>query len=420
MRSPWPRVRIANLCERIVDCLNRTAPVVDYDTDFKMIRTTNVRDGWIDLSDVRCVNEPTFTKWTRRELPSRGDIVLTREAPLGEVGMIRTLDRVFLGQRTVLYRADPSKLDNRYLLYALQGAELQQQIRAFGSGSTVEHMRVPDAKELVVALPDLETQSRIGAILGGLDDLIENNTRRIAILEEMARCLFEEWFVHFRAPGCASLPMIDSPLGLIPMGWEAATVGDITSYVNRGIPPDYAEDGPSLVINQKCIRGQRLSLDPARRQQKAIPREKVVRPFDVLINSTGVGTLGRVAQVIEIQGDYTVDSHVTIARPDGTTDPVFFGMTMLKLESELEALGVGSTGQTELQRERIRAQKVLRPSPAAQRRFGEFVRPMRKLGHLLDKQNANLRAQRDLLLPKLISGEIDLSVAVSPQQKAAE
>jgi type I restriction enzyme S subunit len=144
-----------------------------------------------------------------------------------------------------------------------------------------------------------------------------------------------------------------------------------------------------------------------------------VREFDVLINSTGVGTLGRVAQVIEIANNYTVDSHVTIVRPDRSTDPVFFGVAMLRLESVFEALGVGSTGQTELQRERIRAQEVLRPSPSVQKAFGGIVGPMRKLGHLLGEQNANLRAQRDLLLPKLVSGEIDVSAAPL-QQEAAE
>ena len=104
MASVWPLRRIEDLCIAIVDCLNRTAPVVDGPTDFRMIRTTNVRNGWIDLNNARYVDEPTFRKWTRREVPKRGDIVLTREAPLGEVGMIRTNDSVFLGQRTVLYR----------------------------------------------------------------------------------------------------------------------------------------------------------------------------------------------------------------------------------------------------------------------------------------------------------------------------
>ena len=138
----------------------------------------------IDLSNVKYVDRPTYERWTRRQVPRAGDIILTREAPLGEVGMLKTSDLVFLGQRLVSYRADLDKVDRRFLLYALQSDDVQAQIRAFGSGATVEHMRVPDAKKLMVRVPALATQRRIGSILSAYDDLIENNTRRIVILEE--------------------------------------------------------------------------------------------------------------------------------------------------------------------------------------------------------------------------------------------
>ncbi len=199
--TEWPRVSVADVCETIVDCVNKTAPVVDQPTPYKMIRTTNVRDGWVDLNGLRCVDAATFEKWTRRQKPRRGDVILTREAPLGEIGMLRSDDHIFLGQRLVAYRANPIKLDNRYLLYAMLGDDMQGQIRSMGSGATIEHMRVPDCEKLTLRLPPLPIQRRIASILSAYDDLIENNTRRIAILEEMARRLYEEWFVRFRFPG---------------------------------------------------------------------------------------------------------------------------------------------------------------------------------------------------------------------------
>src|SRR5207244_2184508 len=107
------------------------------------------------------------------------------------------------------------------------------------------------------------------------------------------------------------------------------------------------------VVNQKCIRDQRLSLEPARRQTKTIPPEKMVRFGDVLINSTGVGTLGRVAQVYENLGLCTVDTHVTVARPDPNTDLDFFGCALLGHAETFDRLGVGATGQTELSRTSI-------------------------------------------------------------------
>ena len=112
-----------------MDCVNKTAPVVERETDFKMIRTTNVRDGRIDVSEMKFVEESVFKKWTRRVLPRRNDIVLTREAPLGEVGLLRSDEKVFLGQRTMLYRANPKKLNQQFLYYSLLGAYVQGQIR---------------------------------------------------------------------------------------------------------------------------------------------------------------------------------------------------------------------------------------------------------------------------------------------------
>ena len=199
-RAEWPVVCIKDVCESVIDCVNKTAPTVDHPTPYKMIRTTNVRDGWINLNEVRFVETEVFARWNRRATPRSGDVILTREAPLGEVGMLRGNDQVFLGQRLVLYRADPLQLDNRFLLYSFRFDYLQAQIKSFGSGATVEHMRVPDAEKLLLRLPPLPIQRRIGDILAAYDNLIENNARRIKILEEMAKMIYREWFVEFPLP----------------------------------------------------------------------------------------------------------------------------------------------------------------------------------------------------------------------------
>jgi type I restriction enzyme, S subunit len=209
----WAAVPIKDVCESIIDCVNKTAPTVDHQTPYKMIRTTNVRDGWINLDEVNYVDAEIFARWNRRATPRPGDVILTREAPLGEVGMLRGADHVFLGQRLVMYRADPSKLDNRFLLYSFRSDYLQGQIKSLGSGATVEHMRVPDAEKLVLRLPPLSIQVRIGDILSAYDDLIENNTRRIKILEEMAQITYREWFVNFRFPGHEKVRMVKSEIG---------------------------------------------------------------------------------------------------------------------------------------------------------------------------------------------------------------
>ncbi|KPX43507.1 hypothetical protein [Pseudomonas savastanoi] len=115
----WPLKPLSELCLLGVDCVNKTAPVVDYPTPYKMIRTTNVKQGFIDVDTVRYVTEETFQSWTRRSQPRFGDVILTREAPVGEVGRC-TFDEnqnIFLGQRLFQYRPDPELLDWNYLAY---------------------------------------------------------------------------------------------------------------------------------------------------------------------------------------------------------------------------------------------------------------------------------------------------------------
>lgn len=174
----WKRVCIDAVCESIMDCVNKTAPKVDGETPFKMIRTTNVRNGRVNLDSVNYVTEDVFRIWTRRQIPQLGDVLLTREAPMGEVGMLVSDDKVFLGQRIVSYRADSTKLDNHFLLYALQSGDLQGQIHALASGSTVQHMRVPDSKKLMLPLPDLAEQATTVATL----DALRAETQRLQSL----------------------------------------------------------------------------------------------------------------------------------------------------------------------------------------------------------------------------------------------
>ena len=154
--SDWPRVKVSEVCNKIVDCVNRTAPVVDHATMFRMIRTTNIRHGRIDLTNCKHVDEPTFRRWTRRAPVEDGDVILTREAPIGEVGFVRNIDSVFLGQRIMQFKPDPEKVDPRFLFFSFRSPELQHQFAMHdGSGSVVSHIRVADCFNFLVPLPPL-------------------------------------------------------------------------------------------------------------------------------------------------------------------------------------------------------------------------------------------------------------------------
>lgn len=151
----------------------------------------------------------------------------------------------------------------------------------------------------------------------------------------------------------------------LPPNWISSNLGDVTSFLSRGISPKYVEQGGIEVINQKCIRDHKVNRELSRRHDinaKSIPENKNVQLWDGLVNSTGVGTLGRVAQVTELLEQTTVDSHVTIVRPNkGLFHEPFFGLILRKIEQEIEQLGRGAVGQIELPRTQLANLKVTYP-----------------------------------------------------------
>jgi type I restriction enzyme S subunit len=180
--------RIGALCERVVDCVNKTAPTVEYETPYKMIRTSNVKRGVVSLDDVQFVDATTFSIWNRRGAPRRGDVLLTREAPLGEVGLLEGEERVFLGQRIVLYRPNEAKARATFLIAALRSRRVQEQISLLGAGSLHEHLRVTECLHLrVPATPPAEQDE----FLSRLANHQRHEGRAIALLEEQLRLSLE-------------------------------------------------------------------------------------------------------------------------------------------------------------------------------------------------------------------------------------
>lgn len=362
------------------------------------------------LSEVRHIHEDDFSLWTKRATPTPGDIVFTYEATLNRYAMIPDGFRGCLGRRTALIRTNPELVDRRYVFYQFFGSEWRETIgNNILSGSTVDRIPIARFPGFEIRLPPLAVQRKIASILAAYDDLIENNLRRIKILEEMAQSLYKEWFVDFRFPGHENVRMADSPLGMIPEGWEALTISGSAELVTRGISPRYDDEGQVVVLNQRCIRNRQVNLAESRLHGDSFPPQKQVSFGDVLVNSTGVGTLGRTAQVYKDLGTCVVDSHVTIVRPSSTVEKDYFGMAVMALESHFELQGAGATGQTELGRDSIRNTPIVLPPRPIQESFSALVKPLRQLCLVLTERNDRLRQSRDLLLPKLISGELDIS-----------
>ncbi|MEV5140878.1 hypothetical protein AB0K71_02785 [Streptomyces syringium] len=173
-------VPVSAVCSTIVDCVNKTAPLSDRVTPYKMIRTSNIRNGRIDLTGAFSVEASVFSEWNRRGAPRRGDILLTREAPLGQVGMLNVDTPVFLGQRIMLYRSDCNRLKKELLLFNFMASHMDRQLRLLGAGSLHEHMRVGDGLKLRVYCPPRNQQH-------GLVSVIEDGRNESLSLTELAR-----------------------------------------------------------------------------------------------------------------------------------------------------------------------------------------------------------------------------------------
>ena len=416
MRMEWQFHRLEDLTEAdrpITYGVVKPGPE-DLETGVKFIRGGDIFEGKLAIENLRTIT-PEISKSYSRTLLSGGELVISLVGNPGHVAVVpKSLAGANLARQAGLI-ALRKGIDADFIKFYLMSPQGRAELFAQMTGSVQIVINLHSLRTVRVPLPPFSIQQRIAGILSAYDELIENSQRRIKILESMARTLYREWFVHFRFPGHETIPRTPSPLGEIPLGWEVKKLGDISSYINRGITPRYDEEGDSVVINQKCVRDQRLNLEPARRQSKAISSEKQVCFGDVLINSTGVGTLGRVAQVYESLENCTADTHVTIARASLDTDLDFYGCCLLSLQETFERLGIGATGQTELGRAAISDIELIVPPTDLQRRFGETVKGMRTAALTYGNQIQNLRRTRDLLLPRLLSGQINVETIEDAQ-----
>lgn len=420
----WKLDAANTLCSSIIDCINKTAPVVDYDTPFKMIRTTNVKNGRINLDDARCVDEATFIKWNRRLTPQKEDIVLTREAPLGDVGLVRTDDKVFLGQRTMLYRANPAVLDQRFLYYTLLGPTLQAQLKTLGSGSTVEHVRVPDAEKLTIPYPCLTTQRKIAAILSAYDDLIENNNRRVALLEKMAEEIYREWFVRFRFPDYKTTEFEKGT----PKAWLTKTFRELVDfYIGGGWgeeneTPTFSKgayvirgtDIPPLAIGDYSNKIFRYHTPSNFNSRKILPNDFI---FEVSGGSKDQ-LLGRNIMITKglldlYENNVICASFCKLIRFKDEIISPYFIKYFLKLYYELNLVGIyqiQSTGISNYQFEAFLNFQTLKiPTKELQEKFSNLVKPIIEEQENLAFQNIHLTKTKNMLLPRLLSGKLLVS-----------
>lgn len=381
----WPMRPVNELCELAVDCVNKTAPTVDYETEFKMIRTTNVKKGFIDLNEVRYVTEEVFEKWTRRSKPQYGDVILTREAPVGEVGRFTSDDdKVFLGQRLFHYRPNLEKLDWNFLAYVLQSPSVQGRFKGMGFGATVDHVRVGDAEQLTIPCPPLDVQKKIGDTLAAYDDLIENNQRRIQLLEQAARQLYKEWFVQLRFPGHEHVRIKHG----VPEGWKIKPLGEVIEIKKgKNITADTSIEGDVPVVAG--------GLTPAYFHNAA----NVVGPV-ITVSASGAN-----AGFVNLYHENIWASDCSYVGADATDYIYYFYLHLTSRQSEISVLQKGAAQPHVYPKDLMRLAALCPPESFVKYFEQEASKNFLLISNLI-KQNKLLAKARDLLLPRLMNGEL--------------
>jgi len=238
MIAGWPIRRMNELCDITSSKRIFAADYVSEGVPFYRGREiTEKYKGNLDVSTELFITEEKFQEIKLKHgVPKSGDILLTSVGTLGSVYVVKPGDRFYFKDGNLTWFRNLKDLDSQFLYYWLASPQGKSELQKCTIGSSQSAFTIVLLKGMEMNLPPLPTQKRIAGILSAYDELIENNQRRIKILEEMARSLYREWFVHFRYPGHEKVPLVDSPLGPIPQGWEVKAFTDIVDVLSGGTP----------------------------------------------------------------------------------------------------------------------------------------------------------------------------------------
>ena len=396
----WEKKKLCECTEYITDGDHQPAPKADKGVHF--IKIKDIVNNQVSFDAQVYVPQEYYDNLPMERKPQKEDVLYTVVGSFGIPSYVQT-DELFCFERNIALLHPNKDIEPRFLYYSLKNPAFYKGVEIVANGSAQKLIPLSKLKDLKISVPDKEAQRHIADILSAYDDLIENNQRQIKLLEEAAQRLYKEWFVDLRFPGHENTKIADG----VPEGWSKSTVSEVSAVLRRGISPKYNEKARGIVINQKCIRQTIVSYDEARTQEKKYPDELKMMESDILICSTGAGTLGRVGQIFEAKGNATLDSHVTLIRANERVGQQYLFWSLKMQQDYLMSAGKGSTNQLELSRETIGNCKILMPEQKiAEQAEKNFVAIHNKMKEC-SMQIARLREARNLLLPKLMSGEVE-------------
>lgn len=412
----WQSAKLKNLPILIIDG-DRSARYPKrgefQETGVPFLSTTNIEQGRLKLTNLNFVSTQKFSEIQKGRLQQL-DIVMTTRGSIGKVALFRCIYPTgLINAQMLILRADGKEIDPRFLFYVTLSDLFQSLIRNFGSGSAQPQIPMTDLREIEIRYPTITLQRKIAGILSAYDDLIENNLRRIKILEEIAQLIYHEWFVNFHFPGHEKVEMMDSEFGPMPEGWEVRNVTDVSCFrfVRENVAP---YEGVKKYFATADVRGIEIvgegitytfEKKPSR-AQKQPPVDSVwfARMKDTYKVLVFTDVNERLAKECMLSSGFAGFQ----ASDRGWLGYLYCTIKSDAFHEEKNRYCTGAT-QMSLTNEGLERIKVLAPDGRTAVAFNRLTAPVVSEILVLQALNTVLRRTCDLLLPKLISGELDVS-----------
>lgn len=401
------QMKLGYVIDKVVD--NRGKTPQWGNEGFELIETTSIvgKNKHPDFSLIsKRISKETFETWFRAGHPIKGDILIaTVGANIGNISIMKET-RGCIAQNLVALRTNENLIDADFLYYFLSWDKTQRQLRNLDIGAAQPSIKVPHLLDFEIPVPHLSTQRKIAAILSAYDDLIENNTRRIQILQKIAWGLYEEWFVRFRFPGHENVKMVESELGLIPKGWEVATLEDIVSNIRNSTKAG-AHLSDRQYVPIECISRDSLALTEFFSWEEAQSSLILFEERDILFGA--MRPYFHKVTIAPFRGVTRTTCFVLRPKSDFLHS---FAVTTLFSKSTVNFASANSKGATipyAVWDGVMANMRIVLPPKFLLGKFDEIVSPMLEAIRKSTFKQHNLQQTRDLLIPKLISGEIDVS-----------
>jgi type I restriction enzyme S subunit len=401
------KVRIEQCLEGVVDNRGKTPPLRE--TGIELIEVNAFVKGrkFPDFTRIRkYVSEDTYATWFRDGHPKSGDTLITTVGAIGRVAFVNK-ERGCIAQNVIALRPKTDVIDPDFLFYYLSSADIQRRLNSLNIGVAQPSLKVPHLLALDVELLPLPIQRRIAGILSAYDDQIENNQRRIKILEEMTRSLYREWFILFRFPGHDKVKMVSSPVGPIPLGWEVKKLSEVAN-VNRAQINPRKPPGEVLYIDISSVSPGQINAVTMYPFAEAPGRaRRIVQHGDIIWSCVRPN---RRSHALVMQPDLNTITSTGFAVLTATKVPFTFLYLVTTSDDFVTFLTNNATGAAypAVTAKTFEDAVLLIPPTQLLKQFGEATIPTAEQIHILQRQTQNLRRTRDLLLPRLLSASVDV------------